>query len=316
MKRITPALSWSRRPRPPGPLTPTLTLLALVAAVVPALLRAVPAQAAELDVRSPRSLGMGETLRGAAAGSSALFLNPSGMSLTRSYVIEAGYQNAQPLHGHVAHLAIADSTSAFNLGGGVYYTYATASPEARAGLGRHEGGLALSLPLGDAATIGATGRYLRTWIDQGPAAAPSPASKKNGFTFDAGLTIRAGKMISLGLVGYGLRDLGTSQATRSFGGGVAVIPTGQLALAVDAVTAKLGDDRRLTVSGGAEYTFATSLAVRLGGGSVQDGEAFGTAGLSLLSEVGALDIGGRLDMNGKSESLYLGLAARLFIPTP
>jgi hypothetical protein len=314
MKRISPALSSLRRSRSPRSLV--VPLLALLATAVPPLVAVVPAQAAELDVRSPRSLGMGESLRGAAAGSAALFLNPSGMSLTRSYVIEAGYQSAQPLEGHVAHVAIADSTSAFNLGGGLYYTYATAAPEARAGFGRHEGGVALSFPLGDVATIGATTRYLRTWVDEGPPTAASAAVKKNGFTFDAGLTIRAGKMISLGLVGYGLRDLGTSQATRSFGGGLAVIPTGQLALAVDAVTAKLGDDRRLTVSGGAEYTFATSLALRLGGGSVQDGEAFGTAGLSVLSEVGALDIGGRLDMNGKSESLYIGLAARLFIPTP
>jgi hypothetical protein len=315
MKRNTLALCFRRWPLTPRPLT--VSLLALIAAAGMATGMAVaPALATELDVLSPRSLGMGESLRGAAAGTTALFLNPSGMSLARSYVMEAGYQKAQGLEGHVAHAAIADSTSAFNLGGGIYYTYATASPDDRAGFGRHEGGVALSFPLGDAATIGATTRYLRTWTDAGPAAAPSPAVKKNGFTFDAGLTVRAGKMLSLGLVGYGLRDLGTSQATRGFGGGVAVIPTGQLALAVDAVSDELGEERRLTVSGGAEYTFLTSVAVRLGGGSVQDGEAFGTAGLSVLSEVGALDIGGRLDMNGKSESLYIGLAARLFIPTP
>lgn len=314
MKRFTLALS-SRRCRSLPVRAQTLAAAALLSAA--SLASGPPtADAGELAVRSPRSLGMGESLRGAAAGSTALFLNPSGMSLARSYVVEGGYQSAQALDGHVAHLAIADSTSAFNLGGGIYYTYATASPEDRGSFGRHEGGVALSFPLGDVATIGATTRYLRTWVNQGPSPTSPPAGKKNGFTMDAGLTIRPVKMVSLGLVAQGLRELGTSQATRSFGGGLALIPTGQLALAVDSVWEDVGDDRRLTVSGGAEYTFANSLALRVGGGSVQDGEPFGTAGLSVLAEVGAVDIGARLDTSGESETLYLGLAARLFVPTP
>ena len=275
-----------------------------------------PALAGDLAALSPRSLGMGESLRGAAAGSAALFLNPSGISLARSYVVEAGYQRAQSLEGNIAHLAVADSTSAFNVGGGMYYTYATASPEEAAGLGRHEWGLALSFPLGDVATIGGTARYLRARLDAEPPPGTAPAAKTTGITFDAGLTIRPFSFLSVGLVGTSLRELGTSQATMALGGGVVATPVQSLVLAVDAVSNKVGDERRLTTSGGAEYTFVTRLALRGGGGTVQDGESFGTAGLTVLSEVGALDVGVRVDFTGESESLFIGLGARLFVPAP
>src|SRR5215208_2580193 len=100
-----------------------------VASISLAPLTAGPALAqGELPSLSTRSIGMGGALRGAATGTAALSLNPSGISLARSYVVEGGYQYLRGLDGHVAGLAIADSTSGFNLGGGLYYTYATAAP--------------------------------------------------------------------------------------------------------------------------------------------------------------------------------------------
>ena len=115
----------------------------------------------ELPWLSTRSIGMGGTLRGAATGTAALSLNPSGISLARSYVVEGGYQFLRGPDGHVASLAIADSTSGFNIGGGVYYNYVTASPSGPGERGRHEAGAALSFPFGEKVSLGGTVRYLR-----------------------------------------------------------------------------------------------------------------------------------------------------------
>ncbi len=70
----------------------------------------------------------------------------------------------------------------------------------------------------------------------------------------------------------------------------------------------------LVVSGGVEYTIASMLSVRLGGGRMDD-EGFGSAGLSVVSEVGALDLGGQMAFSGAGNSLYLGVSGRLFVPT-
>src|SRR3954462_15553412 len=84
-----------------------------------------PAWAATPPVPGTRSLGLGGALRGAATGDTGLTLHPSGMSLMRAYVIEAAY--ARDSFGssktNLGRLSIVDSTSAFNLAGGVYYQY-------------------------------------------------------------------------------------------------------------------------------------------------------------------------------------------------
>jgi hypothetical protein len=46
-----------------------------------------------------------------------------------------------------------------------------------------------------------------------------------------------------------------------------------------------------------------------------DDEAFGSAGLSVVSEVGAIDVGGQMQFSGGGDSLYLGISGRLFVPT-
>jgi hypothetical protein len=273
---------------------------------------------ADLAYLPPRALGMAGALRGAAAGTTALALNPSGMSLARSYVVETSYQYVSRLEGHVGTVAIADSTSAFNVGGGLYYTYATGSPEDASGdRRRHEGGIALSFPIGNKFTMGGTVRYLRVRRDGlGDA---RPPEKINGFTFDAGLTLRPVSFLSVGLVGRGLRDLETYQAPRSFGGGVALMPLPEVSLTFDVASESTPPVNHLVYVGGAEFTFASRFSFRAGGGreaGYYGPESFGSAGLSVISEVGALDVGGRLAFSGESESLYLGFAGRLFVPTP
>jgi hypothetical protein len=277
-----------------------------------ALAAAPAARAGDLQVVPPRSLGMGGSLRGSAAGGGAIMLNPSGMSLSRSYVVEGSYQYLNREQGHLGHVSIVDSTSGFNFAGGLYYTYATASPSAAPESGRHEVGGALSFPFGDKVSVGGTLRYVR---------ARREASRTSGFTFDAGITVRPAAILTLGVVGYGLRDLNDAQVPRALGGGIALTPVEQLVVALDGVmdfqTSEAARGKSLNVFGGAEYTVATRFAFRLGGGRGGSQErTFGTVGASLLSEVGALDFAARTDLSGSDKEVFIGLAGRLFVPSP
>ncbi len=288
----------------------TLSRVALAAAGL--ILAAAPAWAGDLQVVPPRSLGMGGSLRGMAAGGGALMLNPSGISLARSYVVEGSYQYLNREQGHLGHVSIVDSTSGFNVGGGVYYTYATASPDPAADTGRHEAGGALSFPFGDKVSVGGTLRYVR---------ARRGATRTSGLTFDAGMTVRPVPILTLGVVGYGLHDLHDAQVPRAVGGGIALAPTEQLLIAVDGLfdsrTSEAAQGKSLSVFGGVEYTWASRVAFRLGGGrGGADVRTFGTAGASLLSEIGALDLAARTDLSGSDKEVFIGLAGRLFVPSP
>lgn len=284
-------------------------------------LSARPAAADALQVVPTRVLGMGGASRGAASGSAGPTLNPSGISLVRSYVVEGAYQYLSNQQGHLGHISIADSTSASNVGGGLTYTYATAAPEGTyAGaeaFSRHEGGLSLSFPFSDHVAVGATGRYLKL-TRQLPGLAQE---ERSGVTFDAGITVRPVDHISIGFVGYGLRDLKDPQAPFGYGGGIAFTPVPELVVVADGVvdlrTYTPENDKAVTVAGGAEYTSASRLAIRAGGG--RDGYSkagFGTLGLSALSESGALDVGARLDFADGKKTYMIGVSLRLFVPTP
>src|SRR5689334_21205263 len=64
-----------------------LRLSLVFAAVSLALLVSRPARALD-EMVNPRALGMGEALRGAASGGAGPLMNPSGMSLVRTYSVE------------------------------------------------------------------------------------------------------------------------------------------------------------------------------------------------------------------------------------
>jgi hypothetical protein len=281
------------------------------------LLAPSPASAAEGFVAT-RSLGMGETLRGAATSGTGPLLNPSGMTLTQSYNVEADYAFARTGDNNYLHASIVDSTSGYKLAGGLYYTYHWDSPDGSSGHG-HEVGLALALPFGEHVSIGATGKYFRLSGDQ-----VSPGADANGFTYDVGITLRPANVFSLGVVGYNLRDMNVGVAPRAIGYGAALSPTDFLLIAVDGVTNLTADTplprKGTRVSAGAELFLAKKAALRVGGG--YDGisqNGFVTAGLSAVSEAGALDFGLRQDVaqrGSEPRNTILGASVRLFVPQP
>jgi hypothetical protein len=276
-----------------------------------------PARAATPPVPGTRALGVGGALRGAATGDTALTLNPSGMSLLRAYVIEGAYAYDHPGNGssHLGRISIVDSTSGFNVAGGVYYNYLadeTGTPH-RSG---HEGGIALSFPIGEHLFLGGTAKYFRLH-NEGTLPAGTPM-RVAGFTFDAGLTIKPASAISIGLVGQNLADLHTDRAPRTFGGGLTLGATNALLFAVDSVYDFTSSSRKVWhVMGGAEYLVMKTFALRAGGGRRGYTRAgYLSAGASLIAQFGALDFGFQQDLGGTPKETFIGASARLFLPAP
>jgi hypothetical protein len=286
------------------------------------------ARADSLEASSLRALGMGGAVRGAAAGSDAPFANPSGLSVLREYVMEAGYAYTPDDSAHVAHLVLADNRTSW-LGAAPAYTYVKAAPGSGVSTRRHELALALSATIAGKLMLGATSKYL--WLHDELPAGPLPTDlaisrDDKGFTYDVGLTIEASPSVHVGAVGYNLRDLKTPHARRGAGGGVALAPLPQMMLAADTVvifTSPDGRDNVTSYLGGLEYQVLDWLALRAGGGydGLREG-GYVSGGLSALSvERGgadvtgaSIDIGLRQDVSGKRPITTFGAALRIFIP--
>ncbi len=264
-----------------------------------------------------RPLGTGGAMRAMATGDAGPMLNPSGMSLVRAYIVDGTYQYGRKAGSHDAHVSAVDSTSAFNLGGALYYTYHYDDPGAGFKDHGHILGGSLSFPFGDVVYIGGTIKYLRLTSE-------TPLTEEEttkDISFDVGLTVRAGRVASIGLVGYNLNDPGTQAEPLAFGGGVAVAAIPSLVVVADAVLQKIyGDPARskaVYVMGGAEWEAVKTLAVRLGGG--RDGlseNGYISGGVSMIAEIGALDFSFRQDVSGSVKETYLGFSGRLFVPSP
>jgi hypothetical protein len=267
-----------------------------------------------------RPLGMGGASRGWATGDAGPLLNPSGMSLARSFTLEGSYGYGRQLTDHFLHASAVDNTSAFGLAGGLYYTYHSAEPAVGVGGHGHEAGLALSFPVGPALAVGATVKYLR-FTD-----ADAPAGSNDGLTFDLGMTVHPVPLLAVGLVGTNLIDKKNGNMPQAVGLGVAVLPFDAILLTIDGVHSFTADNytgrKGTSVMGGGEWTVAQRFGVRLGGGyDGRTGNGYLTAGLSALSEIGAFDAGIRQDVSESEipglsvkRETFLGVGLRLFIP--
>jgi hypothetical protein len=272
------------------------------------------------DFEGTRAQGMGGATRAWALGNSAPLLNPSGMSLAKVYNAEASYGYTSRLSGQFLHAAVIDSTSASTLAGGLYYTYRTDKSAAGVPGHGHEAGASLSLPIGEHLAAGATVKWFRL---AGPDQGPELVS--GGVTFDGGITVRVMPQLSVAVVGVNINDLHTGQAPRMLTYGAAFLPIPDLVLAADGVTAFTRDDvtgaRGTGFRGGGELTLFQRVTVRAGGGlDPLLGVGYLAAGLSALSQIGALDLGVRgdlwaVDKAYGARNLFLGVSLRLFVST-
>lgn len=258
-----------------------------------------------------RPLGTGGAMRGLATGDAGPQLNPSGISLMRTYQLEGAYQYGSTGDSNDARVSAVDSTSGLNLGGALNYTYhhESAGDIRRSG---HIIGVSLSFPFADKVFVGGTVKYVH-FTD-------SADTTRSGFTYDAGITLHPVPQLSLGAAGYNLSDFGDKFLPRGVGGGVALLPIPNLLLAFDAVYEGVyGDPTRSTTThymGGAEFSFSSVAAIRAGGGwNGLTKNGYLSGGLSVLSaDVGAIDFGLHQDISGNQQSTIVGVSARLFVP--
>ena len=103
------------------------------ACVVAIALAASPPALAFEGYEGTRVMGMGGASRAWALGDAGPLLNPSGMSIVKSYVLEGGYTYGRRLGENFLHASIVDGTSTFNIAGGVYYTYHHITPPGTTG---------------------------------------------------------------------------------------------------------------------------------------------------------------------------------------
>jgi hypothetical protein len=291
---------------------------AVVLVLAAAFASARPARAFE-EFQGTRALGMGGATRAWAIGDSSPLLNPSGMTLVKAYSVEASYAYTSRNAGQFFHGSIVDSTSAAGIAGAVYYTFRMDSP---AGLpkGRgHEVGASLAMPLGPYVGLGATLKWFRL---QGADRGPAPELSPGGLTVDAGLTLRPSPRLSFAAVGSNLRDLNAGQAPQMVSFGAAFLPVPELVLALDAFHAFTRDDflgtRGTGFAAGGEWVSPQRVAVRAGGGTDPLlGVGYLSGGLSILSDIGALDLGVRGDVfpmeTGSARNVFVGASLRLLV---
>jgi hypothetical protein len=269
------------------------------------------------DFSTTRTLGMGDASRAYAVGNAGPALNPSGMSLVKNFqVLEGSYAYSSRLHAHTLHASMVDNTSAFGIGGGLYYNYRISEPPAVPSGRGHEAGLALSLPLAGRATIGGTVKYFSLSGNE------APENRTGGVTFDLGMTLTVLPKLSLAVVGTNLRNLYNSNAPQGIGYGIALIPMRDLVIVADGWTRFTPDNLTLrkgtSVMVGGDLTVAGKFDVRLGGGyDAATLNGYGSAGLSLVSEVGAIDGGIRQDIlvhQDSQRATVVAISLRLFIP--
>jgi hypothetical protein len=269
------------------------------------------------DFSTTRTLGMGDASRAYAVGNAGPALNPSGMSLVKNFqVLEGSYAYSSRLHAHTLHASMVDNTSGFGIGGGLYYNYRISEPPGAPSGRGHEAGLALSLPLASRATIGGTVKYFNLSGNE------APLDRTGGVTFDLGMTVTVLSKLSVAVVGTNLRDLYNSNAPQGIGYGIALIPMQDLVIVADGWT-RFTPDRQTGREGtsvmvGGDLTVAGKFDVRLGGGyDAATLNGYGSAGFSLVSEVGAIDGGIRQDIlvhEGSQRATVVAISLRLFIP--
>jgi hypothetical protein len=231
------------------------------------------------EFETTRAAAMGGALRAAGNGTTAPFLNPAAMTLARVYHIEAYGQGSPETARHTYGGVIVDSITNKLAGGLAVSGGFLDSGEVGTSLDRSwiDVRLALAYPFGDVVSLGLGGRFLKlTENGFGPfgdskvsgglveGEEQGRSAMQNLPTFDAGIAVRAGDMVVLGVSGQNLTFPEDGILPTTLGGGIA-IATEDFTIEADGVadfTSYLEPVPR--VMAGGELLVADALPIRLG----------------------------------------------------
>jgi hypothetical protein len=259
-----------------------------------------------VDTLGPREIALGEAMRGAATGASAIGLNPAGLPLNRELVFEGGYGYRLADQASLLGVSACDSTNA--MPGCFYYQYAGSSPEL-AGMTQsrrtHLAGTSIGYPVTPRVFFGSSVKYFNFDSDV------MGESKASGFNWDIGTTFRISDVVNIGAAGYNLWGADSPEFPRAVGGGVLARPTSSLAFSFDARWKLDGDDHSARYGGGAELFLRPSggqSGFPIRAGALRDNGLDATylsAGAGYASMKVAFDVAARVAVTGSEDTMFI-----------
>lgn len=278
--------------------------LALAVVGLPALVSAQTFDAAD-TTESARGLAMGTGVRASAAGTSALAYNPANLSLARLYHLETGiaYDPGAGRFGLIA--GIVDSTTETVAAG---LSFRALLGDGDGGYGGYDGRASLGMALGEAVSIGLSGRYLQyTRTGQLPAGITSDRIAR-GFTLDAALRVSPAEGFHIVALGVNLIDLESALAPVQVGGSASYTIGGVFTLGFDILAnlSKGVDGAPLLAGGGLEWLSGGHVPLRVGYifDELRATHVF-TAGLGYVDQKVGIDLAMRQDVAGQNDTLLM-----------
>jgi|GEM_PF-895994 len=272
----------------------------------------------DFSIEDVRSIGMGGALRSSAYSTSAVLLNPGGISMAKLYHIDALYMYEHPFESHLVGASVVDSiTSMVGVGIGYFYRKIRRSDVE---MQVHDARLGISIPIANILGIGITGKYIYSdnemKIDE-DIQKPPYGRELNNFSLDAGLQLKLGKYLGLGVVGYNLTNIDTPVAPLSLG----VSASGAFSsflISADALLDWSSYGRlAVKVMGGMEYFLAGHFPLRIGY-SYNDGRKAHSVsgGIGFISKTASIEAGISGDVNepiGEEKDIRFIVSIKYFL---
>ena len=257
-----------------------------------------------VDSLGPREIAVGEAMRGAATGASAIGLNPAGLPLNRELVFEGGYGYRLADEASLFGVSACDSTNAAP--GCFYYQYAGSNPElegVQMSRRSHVGGMAVAYPVTPRIFLGSNLKYFNF------SSTVPGEMKTDGFNWDFGGTARITELINVGVAGYNLWGAESPEFARAIGTGVLARPIPSLALSFDARWKLSGEDHSMRYGGGAEFFLRTgSVGFPLRAGALRDNSLDATylsAGAGFAHMRFTVDLAARQAISGPKDTMFI-----------
>lgn len=223
------------------------------------------------EIETARSMALGGAQRATSYSIGGLFSNPANMARTAVYHL-GGFAEIWPEANRVSFggAAVDSIVNTKGIAGGLGYTY---NEQDKDGLDRQYNDLrfAIAFPMQDKFFLGLGGRYL--WLSQdgngplGTSLASGGLSGERiieGFSFDAGITVKPADDFYLSVVGNNLANPDNGFQPLSTGGGLGYATT-EFGLEADIVfDFTTWDETKLRAMGGAELLIADSIPIRAG----------------------------------------------------
>jgi hypothetical protein len=272
------------------------------------------------EVPHPRTLALAGAQQVWGSSTTAVFVNPANLVLSRVYHLEGIAAFTPEARRQSYGGAVVDSSTS-RVAGGFGGTWNQMDPD---GIKRQWTDLRLTLayPLGDRLHVGATGRYFRATqaVKRGPFG-PSLASDgtpddpiANTFTFDAGAAVAVTEQLRIAVSGRNLTAPGTALLPIAVAGGIGWSNQTVTAEANTLIDFTTFGSARVRTMAGVEALVSDRVPIRAGY-RFDAGMKTHSVGLGVgyIDRRFSIEIGGRRDVAGDNPATTLAAGVRIFI---